>query len=64
MCKNFYWSFFRNTGALCRKACAWIPGLAGDILDGYYEGQSFLLFVDRVLTGTLYLSTIIVFLTI
>lgn len=25
MCKNFYWSFFRNTGALCRKACAWIP---------------------------------------
>ena len=36
MCKNFYWSFFRNTGALCRKACAWIPELAGDILDGYY----------------------------
>lgn len=45
MCKNFYWSFFRrNTGALCRKACAWIPGLAGDILDGYYEGQSFFTF--------------------
>lgn len=45
MCKNFYWSFFRrNTGALCRKTCAWIPELAGDILDGYYEGQSFFTF--------------------
>lgn len=44
MCKNFYWSFFRNTGALCRKAWAWILRLARGVLDGYDGEQGLFAF--------------------